>query len=44
MLKYITYRFSDEERAKTTMFVTTLIISAFVLLSLIVILILKQLS
>jgi hypothetical protein len=41
MLKYITYRFSDAERAKTTMFVTTLIVSAFVSLCTIVILMLR---
>jgi len=41
MLKYITYRFSDAERAKTTMFVTTLIVSAFVSFCTIVILMLR---
>ena len=41
MLKYITYRFSDAERAKTKMFLTTLIVSAFVSLSTIVIMILR---
>lgn len=43
MLRYITYRFSDAERAKTTMFVITLIFSAFALLTFIIANIVKRL-
>ncbi len=43
MLRYITYRFSDAERAKTTMFVTTLIVSAFALLTFIIANVVKRL-
>jgi hypothetical protein len=39
MLKYITYRFSDAEKARTTMCVVSLTYCAFAFLSLIVIMI-----
>jgi hypothetical protein len=43
MLKFITYRFSDAESAKTTMFVTTLIVSAFAILIFIIANVVKRL-
>jgi hypothetical protein len=43
MLRYITYRFSDSERAKTTMFVITLFFSAFALLIFIIANVVKRL-